>query len=60
MAGLEKDGNVHKKKIRRNVDSRDACTQTDRSDYMLIKQRQKQKEILEMAKLGTLPPGVTP
>lgn len=27
---------------------------------MLIKQRQKQKEILEMAKQGQLPPGVTP
>lgn len=33
------EGNVHKKKIKKNVDSRDACTQTDRSDYMLIKQR---------------------
>jgi len=29
-----------KKKIRRNVESKDACTQTDRSDYMMIKRRQ--------------------
>jgi hypothetical protein len=32
---------VHKKKRKRNVDSRDVWTQTDRSDYMLIKYRQK-------------------
>jgi hypothetical protein len=32
---------VHKKKLKKNVESRDACTQTERSDYMLIKQRQK-------------------
>ena len=30
-----------KKKVKRNVESKDAWTQTDRSDYMLIKQRQK-------------------
>ena len=48
-----------KKKIKKNVDSRDACTQTDRSDYPLIKLREKQKEILEMAKHGKLPPGVS-
>ena len=31
-------GNViHKKRRRKNVESRDAYTQTDRSDYMLIK-----------------------
>lgn len=28
---------AHKKKLKKNVESRDACTQTDRSDYMLIK-----------------------
>ena len=28
---------VHKKKLKKNVESRDACTQTERSDYMLIK-----------------------
>jgi len=28
---------VHKKKLKKNVESRDAMTQTDRSDYMLIK-----------------------
>lgn len=32
---------VHKKKLKKNVESRDACTQTERSDYYLIKQRQK-------------------
>ena len=49
------------KKIKKNVDSRDACTQTDRSDYMLIKQKQKQREILEMIKTGQkLPQGVSP
>ena len=31
-------GNViHKKRRRKNVESKDAVTQTDRSDYMLIK-----------------------
>ena len=30
---------VHKKKLKKNVESRDACTQTERSDYYLIKQR---------------------
>jgi hypothetical protein len=30
---------VHKKRRRKNVESRDVYTQTDRSDYMLIKQR---------------------
>lgn len=28
---------IHKKKRRKNVESRDVQTQTDRSDYMLIK-----------------------
>ena len=28
---------VHKKKLKKNVESRDACTQTERSDYYLIK-----------------------
>ena len=28
---------VHNKKLKKNVESRDACTQTERSDYMLIK-----------------------
>jgi hypothetical protein len=51
---------VQKKKIKKNVESKDACTQTERSDYMLIKQRQKQKEIIQMAKQGQLPPGITP
>ena len=51
---------VHKKKLKKNVESRDACTQTERSDYMLIKQRQKQKEIIQLAKQGQLPPGITP
>jgi hypothetical protein len=38
--GVEVDDTVtHKKKRKRNVDSRDAWTQTDRSDYMLIKYR---------------------
>jgi hypothetical protein len=31
------DDTVHKKKLKKNVESKDACTQTDRSDYMLIK-----------------------
>ncbi len=30
---------IHKKKLKKNVESRDACTQTERSDYMIIKQR---------------------
>ena len=30
---------VHKKKLKKNVESKDAWTQTERSDYMLIKQR---------------------
>ena len=51
---------VHKKKLKKNVESRDAVTQTERSDYYLIKQRQKQKEIMMMAKSGLLPPGVNP
>ena len=34
---------IHRKRRRRNVESRDAETQTDRSDYMLIKQRQQEK-----------------
>lgn len=51
---------VHKKKLKKNVESKDACTQTERSDYYLIKQRQKQKEIMMMAKQGLLPPGVNP
>lgn len=34
---------IHRKRRRRNVESRDAATQTDRSDYMLIKQRQQEK-----------------
>ena len=51
---------VHKKKLKKNVVSKDAWTQTDRSDYMLIKQRQKQKEIMQLAKQGMLPPGVNP
>ena len=55
----EEGQGVHKKKLKKNIDSRDACTQTERSDYMLIKQRQKQKEIMAMAKQGMLPPGVT-
>jgi len=35
----EQDGDAvtHKKKRKRNVESRDVWTQTDRSDYMLIK-----------------------
>lgn len=37
-------GNViHKKRRRKNVESRDVSTQTDRSDYVLIKQRQQEK-----------------
>ena len=28
---------VHKKKLKKNVESKDAWTQTERSDYMLIK-----------------------
>ena len=35
---------VHKKRRRKNVESRDVQTQTDRSDYMLIKQRQQEKQ----------------
>ena len=31
--------NQQKKKRKRNVESRDAWTQTERSDYMIIKQR---------------------
>lgn len=30
-------GNIHKMKVKRNVESKDAYTQTERSDYMLIK-----------------------
>ena len=30
---------THKKKRKRNVEAKDAWTQTDRSDYMLIKYR---------------------
>jgi hypothetical protein len=30
---------IHKKKLKKNVESKDAWTQTERSDYMLIKQR---------------------
>jgi hypothetical protein len=41
------------------VESKDACTQTDRSDYMMIKNRQRTKEIMMMAKQGLLPKGVT-
>ena len=51
---------VHKKKLKKNVESKDACTQTERSDYALIKQRQKQKEIMMLAKQGLLPHGVNP
>ena len=42
---VEQDGDTvtHKKKRKRNVESRDVWTQTDRSDYMLIKYKQKQK-----------------
>jgi hypothetical protein len=57
--GDEAQGNgVHKKKLKKNIDSRDAVTQTERSDYMLIKQRQKQKEIIALHKQGLLPPGI--
>jgi hypothetical protein len=35
---------IHKKRRRKNVESRDVYTQTDRSDYMLIKQRQEEKK----------------
>ena len=31
--------NKTKKKLKKNIESKDACTQTERSDYMLIKQR---------------------
>eukprot|EP00347_Sterkiella_histriomuscorum_P004799 403359053 len=41
---------THKKKRKRNVESRDAWTQTERSDYMLIKYRQKQKLAMQMIK----------
>lgn len=41
-------GGVHKKMRRKNVESRDAQTQTERSDYMLIKQRQQEKQKLLM------------
>jgi len=37
-AAIVTDENVvHKKKLKKNVESRDACTQTERSDYYLIK-----------------------
>jgi hypothetical protein len=49
-----------KKKVKRNVESRDAWTQTERSDYMMIKQRQKHKEILELTRHKQLPNGLTP
>ena len=39
------DNVVHKKKIKKNIESRDACTQTDRSDLMHIKHRQRRKEL---------------
>ena len=54
----KKSGVIHKKK-RKNVESKDAQTQTDRSDYMVIKQKQNEKKIYELAKSGVLPPGVT-
>jgi len=41
IQGEQDDTVTHKKKRKRNVDARDAWTQTDRSDYMLIKYRQK-------------------
>ena len=45
---LKDDNNghtVHKKRRRKNVESKDAQTQTDRSDYMVIKQRQQEKQL---------------
>ena len=37
-AAIVTDENVvHKKKLKKNVESKDACTQTERSDYYLIK-----------------------
>jgi hypothetical protein len=48
-AGVD-DTVTHKKKRKRNVESRDVWTQTDRSDYMLIKYRQKQKQAIQLAK----------
>lgn len=39
MKTIEDDTVNHKNKKKRNVESRDAWTQTDRSDYMLIKFR---------------------
>ena len=35
---------IHKKRRKKNVESRDVSTQTERSDYMLIKQRQLDKQ----------------
>ena len=34
---VDGEGRVHRKKRRRNVPTADAQTQTDRSDYMIIK-----------------------
>ena len=42
---LADNGNVvHRKRRRRNVESKDAWTQTDRSDLMIIKQKQSEKK----------------
>ena len=35
------------KKKKPKVETRDACTQTDRSDYMLIKQKMEKERILK-------------
>lgn len=43
---------IHKKRRRKNVESRDVQTQTDRSDYMLIKQRQQEKQKALMTMLA--------
>lgn len=52
---------VHKKKLKKNVESKDAMTQTDRSDYMLIKQRQRQREaFMQLAKQGEVSIAMTP
>lgn len=47
-ASENRDTTVHKKVRRKNVECKDAQTQTERSDYMLIKQRQQEKQKMLM------------
>jgi hypothetical protein len=46
----DEDVTLHKKRRKKNVESKDSWTQTERSDYMLIKQKimAKQKQIMQI------------